>query len=141
MISRVRAGFVGAFLDKVFEGVEELGRVEGGCERRGRHGAGAGVARGFSTCAGDTSEWSFAAAFMCVVIGVWISGGSDEGGSEPKPGFNGVRNGDWKGLESVFALSFSRRRFACGVDMLGRALSFVLYRKLATRLCGVGESW
>jgi hypothetical protein len=126
MISRVRAGFVGALLDKVLEGVKELGRVGGGCERRGRHGAGA--ARGFSTCAGDASEWSFAAAFMCVVIGVWISGGSDEGGSEPKPGFNGVRNGDLNGLESVFTLSFSRRRFACGVDIFDCAVSFVSYR-------------
>jgi hypothetical protein len=62
-----------------------------------------------------------------------MSGGSEDGGSEPKPGFNGVRNGDLKGLESVFALSFSRRRFACGVDMFGCAVSFV---KLTMRLCG-----
>lgn len=44
-------------------------------------------------------------------------GGSEDGGSSPMLGFNGVRKGDLNGLCSVFAASFSRRRFACGVDM------------------------
>jgi hypothetical protein len=33
MISRVRAGFVGAFRDKAREDVGKLGRIEGGFER------------------------------------------------------------------------------------------------------------
>jgi len=32
-------------------------------------------------------------------------------------GFSGVRKGDLNGLCSVLAASFSRRRFACGVDI------------------------
>jgi hypothetical protein len=50
--------------------------------------------------------------------GVLISGGSDDGGSEPKLGFSGVRKGDLNGFWSVLVASFSRRRLACGVDML-----------------------
>jgi len=46
-----------------------------------------------------------------------VSGGSEDGGSEPMLGFSGVRKGDLNGLCSVLAASFSRRRFACGVDI------------------------
>lgn len=51
-------------------------------------------------------------------VGVLTSGGSEDGGSEPKPFFNGVRNGDLKGLWSVLAASSRRRRFTCGVDII-----------------------
>jgi hypothetical protein len=49
---------------------------------------------------------------------VLMSGGSEDGGSEPKLCFSGVRKGDLKGLWSVLVASLSRRRFASGVDML-----------------------
>lgn len=49
--------------------------------------------------------------------GTWISGGSEDGRSSPMLGFNGVRKGDLKGFWRVFAASFNRRRFACGVDI------------------------
>jgi hypothetical protein len=50
--------------------------------------------------------------------GVLTSGGSEEGGSEPMLGRSGVRKGDLNGFLSVFVASFSRRRLACGVDIL-----------------------
>jgi hypothetical protein len=39
-------------------------------------------------------------------------------------GFNGVRNGDLNGFWSVFVASFSRRRFACGVDIFAVVCAF-----------------
>lgn len=54
-----------------------------------------------------------------------VSGGSEDGGSSPMLGFNGVRKGDLNGFCSVFAASFSRRRFACGVDISATLPTFV----------------
>jgi hypothetical protein len=38
-------------------------------------------------------------------------------------GFNGVRKGDLNGFWSVFVASFSRRRFACGVDIFAAVVA------------------
>jgi hypothetical protein len=46
------------------------------------------------------------------------------------PGRNGVRNGDLNGLLSVFVASFSRRRFACGVDIFAHTAALVCSRGL-----------
>lgn len=118
MISRVRAGLVAAFLDTVRDGVERLEREGSGLDTRGLEGPGvAGVcfasAAVYSLPALDGREVACNIVSSCVLS----SGGSEDGGSEPMPGFNGVRNGDLNGLWSVFAASFSRRRFACGVDI------------------------
>jgi hypothetical protein len=113
----VREALTGAFFVALREGVAKLGREGSGFEGRGLEGAGvAGClmdARGPSRfVVGYTSGASFE-----VAPGVPISGGSEDGGSEPKPGLNGVRKGDLNGFCSVLVASFSRRRFACGVDI------------------------
>ena len=51
------------------------------------------------------------------LVGPGIPDGSEDGGSSPMLGFNGVRKGDLNGLWSVLVASFNRRRFACGVDI------------------------
>lgn len=53
-----------------------------------------------------------------------VSGGSENGGSSPMLGFDSVRKGDLNGFCNVFAASFSRRRFACGVDMFATLYTF-----------------
>jgi hypothetical protein len=123
-MSRVREGFEGAFFARPREDVEKLGREGSGLEARGKSRAVAGDA---GNGLGATTDASLFAGTRggttreVVAIDVPISGGSEEGGSEPMPGFRGVRNGDLNGLWSVFAASFSRRRLACGVDILGCA--------------------
>lgn len=96
----------------------ELG-VLATAERRG-----AGIAdgvRGVDTVAG---------------AGMLTSGGSEDGGSEPKPCFSGVRNGDLKGLWSVLVASLRRRRLACGVDIAAFTTA-VLECRCRTRMgCG-----
>lgn len=54
-----------------------------------------------------------------------VSGGSEDGGSEPMLGFSGVRKGDLNGLCSVLVASFSRRRLACGVDIFAVMVALV----------------
>lgn len=71
-----------------------------------------------------------------VAMGVFSSGGSEEGGSSPMLGFNGVRKGDLNGFWSVLVASFSRRRLACGVDILSTGLALVL-AVMATIAIGV----
>lgn len=139
-ISRVREGLDGVFFDNAREGVEKFGREGrslGACDWEGAGVAGvscepAGGARGCVVAVG-LCGWP---GCHDVVTGVLISGGSEDGGSEPMPGFNGVRNGDLNGLCSVLAASFSRRRLACGVDIfacrgsLGGFVSICVMRKL-----------
>lgn len=52
----------------------------------------------------------------CAVVRV--SGGSEDGGSEPMLGLTGVRKGDLNGFFKVVEASFSLRRLACGVDIV-----------------------
>ena len=118
MISLVRAGFVGTFFSCILDGVKKLGRVGSGFEAGGR--VGAGVVRDGAAEAAESLFVLFdciTATDFGVSAGAWISGGSEDGGSEPKLGLKGVRNGDLNGLLRVFAASFSRRRFTCGVDI------------------------
>jgi hypothetical protein len=75
------------------------------------------------------------AACTNVALCVLTSGGSEEGGSEPNPGFNGVRNGDLNGLWSVFAASFSRRRFACGVDIFAGRVALAYFQWWYDSVC------
>jgi hypothetical protein len=113
MISRVREALTGTFFVALREGVAKLGREGSGFEGRGLEGAGvAGCLVDAAFVVGYTSGASFD-----VTPGVPISGGSEDGGSEPKPGLKGVRKGDLNGFCSVFVASFNRRRFACGVDI------------------------
>lgn len=56
-------------------------------------------------------------------FGVDSSTCSDDGESSPGPGLRGVRNGDLKGLLSVLAAVFRRRRFAWGVDIASAVLA------------------
>lgn len=50
--------------------------------------------------------------------GMLMSGGSDDGGSDPMLGLSGVRKGDLNGFFNVFVASFSLRRLARDVDIL-----------------------
>ena len=109
-------------MDATRDEVDVFGRDESGVVTRDIRGT--GVARG---CSEDAAIVGLCLSWSVVVrppvytepnTGVFISDGSDDGGSEPGLGFNGVRNGDLNGLWSVFAASFSLRRLACGVDIL-----------------------
>ena len=129
MISRASEGFEGVFFETVREGVEKFGRDASGFEARGLEGT--GVARVSSEgavvaaccppllayCIGVVANVEVANELEAAGAGVCTSGGSEDGGSSPMLGFNGVRKGDLKGFLSVLAASFSRRRFACGVDI------------------------
>lgn len=118
----MRAGFDGAFFGMILEGVGGAGSVSASFAVRGLEVA--GVDGGRLAGAGAAVECPFpvlkalASAALGTSAGVLISGGSEEGGSEPMLGLSGVRNGDLNGLLSVFAASFSRRRLACGVDIV-----------------------
>ena len=142
MISRASEGFEGVFFETVREGVEKFGRDASGFEARGlegtgvarvssegavvaaccppfpprRRGGGVTPARG-AHCIGVVANVEVANEREAAGAGVCTSGGSEDGGSSPMLGFNGVRKGDLKGFLSVLAASFSRRRFACGVDI------------------------
>lgn len=101
------------------EGVEVLGRGANGLTKRGCASAGV-VATAFGcACA---LRAAVGAVVECVYevdcAGVLISGGSEEGGSEPILGLSGVRKGDLNGFLKVSEASFSLRRLACGVDIV-----------------------
>jgi hypothetical protein len=92
---------VGAFFVRPREGVERLGREGSGFEARGKRRAGADVAGEGLERTTDASLFAGTrGGTICedVAIGVPISGGSEDGGSEPMPGFKGVRKGDLNGL-------------------------------------------
>lgn len=117
----MRDGLDDVFLGGTREGVKRLVR-DGSC--RGAAGRLAACAMGGLSAVdrreGDSlllrlaTEGAKCAGVFTSVLG---SAGSEEGGSEPIPGLNGVRKGDLNGLCSVLAASFSRRRLACGVDI------------------------
>lgn len=125
----MRDGLDGVFFGADLEGVDELGRDASGLVKRGCEGI--DVATAAFGCAGALGPVSGAVSGVVYEIeraGVLTSGGSEEGGSEPMLGLSGVRNGDLNGLFKVFVASFSRRRLACGVDILicAAALKVVL---------------
>jgi len=122
----VREGFEGIFFGATREGVERFGRDTRGFEMRGLEATGvAGIWPETAVLVDCCPPLLLEALTLVVtsavsgVIGaeMWTSGGSDDGRSSPMLGFNGVRKGDLNGFWSVFVASFSRRRFACGVDI------------------------
>ena len=126
IISRAIEGLETVFLDASREGVEGAECDRGFFETFDVEGRGvdATVAECGVLMAGSLPLLAEAvdvslmvAAFNVSLVGPSISGGSEDGGSSPMPGFNGVRKGDLNGLWSVLVASFSRRRFACGVDI------------------------
>jgi hypothetical protein len=129
IISRASDSFEGVFFETVRDGVEKFGRDASGFEARDLEGPGvAGVcSEGALVAAGCSPLWADGVRVVAKVeaaitrkaagAGVCTSGGSEDGGSSPMVGFNGVRKGDLKGFLSVFVASFNRRRFACGVDI------------------------
>jgi hypothetical protein len=129
MISRVRAGLVTVFFGVVRESAERLDREGiglGTCALVGR-GVVGDCLRMVAACSLAALGCKEAACTDAVSY-VLRSGGSDEGGSEPNPGFNDVRNGDLNGLWSVFIASFSRRRFACGVDIFAGTVALAHFQ-------------
>jgi hypothetical protein len=74
-----------------------------------------------------------------VFVGALTSDGSEDGGSSPMLGFSGVRKGDLNGFWSVLVASSSRRRFACGVDILAIEAAFVLPIMSATTVWVLGS--
>jgi len=135
MISRATEGFDGAFFDATRDGVDRFGRETRGFETRGVTLDVAVILGGcieavqVAACCAPLSAGAVLAGAIVVLglssAGVWISGGSEDGGSSPMLGFNGVRNGDLNGFWSVFVASFSRRRFACGVDIFAGVWALV----------------
>jgi hypothetical protein len=129
IISRAREGFEGIFFGKTREGVCKFGRDTSGFELRVLEGA--GVAGGclegatvagccspsLASCTGKVALPVIVVEFEAAGAGVCSSGGSEDGGSSPMLAFSGVRKGDLNGFLSVFVASFSRRRFAVGVDI------------------------
>jgi hypothetical protein len=122
-ISRDRVGLALGFL-------VELGVGRDGVKLKvGRRGIGAGVRadaeEGVCRVVGAGSGVAVAADDATASLG------SEDGGSLLLDGasrFNGVRKGDLNGLCSVLEASFSRRRFAWGVDMLGAGMwAFMLW--------------
>ena len=105
------------------EGIEVLGRGANGLMKRGCASAGV-VATAAATAFGCPCALRAAVgavvecAYEADCAGVLISGGSEEGGSEPMLGLSGVRKGDLNGLLKVSEASFSLRRLACGVDIV-----------------------
>jgi len=136
MISRATEGFDDVFFDATRDGVDRFGRETRGFETRGVTLDVAGVLGGcieaeqVAACCAPLSAGAVLLAGAIVVLGIssagaWTSGGSEDGGSSPMLGFNGVRNGDLNGFWSVFVASFSRRRFACGVDIFAGVWALV----------------
>jgi hypothetical protein len=111
MISRATLGFDGAFFCTGRAGFERLGRGSGVLAMIAAPGA------------GEVDEAVGIIARAC--SGVLRSIGSEEGVSEPKLCFSGVRKGDLKGLCSVFEAS-RRRRLACGVDILAAGVDWLI---------------
>ena len=105
------------------EGIEVLGRGANGLMKRGCASAGV-VATAAATAFGCPCALRAAVgavvecAYEADCAGALISGGSEEGGSEPMLGLSGVRKGDLNGLLKVSEASFSLRRLACGVDIV-----------------------
>lgn len=131
IISRAAEGLESVLLDASREGVDEFGRdtsVFGTLD--------AGLCADAAFPEGDVVAFCSALLVECAELTQMevspsfsfvddsASGGSEDGGSSPMLGFNGVRKGDLNGLCSVFAASFSRRRFACGVDMPATLYTF-----------------
>ena len=136
MISRATEGFDGVFFDTTCDGVDRIGRETRGLEARGVTLDVAGVLGGcieaaqVAACCAPSSAGAVLLAGTVVALGVlsagvWTSGGSEDGESSLMLGFNGVRNGDLNGFWSVFVASFSRRRFACGVDIFAGVWALV----------------
>ena len=109
MISRATDGFDGVFFETTRDGVDVLGREMRGFEMRGFPLEDAGVDGGckeatevVACCASLTAGAALLAAVIVVSgvfsAGLCISGGSEDGGSSPILGFNGVRNGDLNGF-------------------------------------------
>ena len=122
----MREGFEGVFFGATREGVEKFGRDTRGFEMRGLEATGVPGTWLETVVLVDccrplpletSSLVASSAAFGVIGAEAWTSGGSDDGGSSPMLGFNGVRKGDLNGFWSVFVASFNRRRFACGVDI------------------------
>lgn len=111
----------GVFFENDREGVEGFGSDTNGLEIHAPGGR-LGCA-GVRTACLSLSRAGFNTGSAAVGAGVERSGGSDDGGSELGAGFDGVLNGDLNGLWSVFVASFSRRRLACGVDILTFAVA------------------
>lgn len=110
------------FFEEDRAGVEVLGRGANGLTKRGCASAGvvATAAAAFGCpCALRAAVGAVVeCAYEADCAGVLISGGSEEGGSEPMLGLSGVRKGDLNGLLKVSEASFSLRRLACGVDIV-----------------------
>ena len=111
------------FFEEGREGVEVLCRGANGLTKRGCASAGV-VATAAATAFGCPCALRAAVgavvecAYEAGCAGVLISGGSEEGGSEPMLGLSGVRKGDLNGFLKVSEASFSLRRLACGVDIV-----------------------
>ena len=105
-ISRVRLGFDVTFFSEVRVAVINPGWASDGAVAFAKRGAGSLLMLRVGVNESIADSWLFE------------SGVSEDGGSEPTTGLHGVRKGDLKGLVSVLLASSSRRRFACGVDML-----------------------
>lgn len=132
MISRATDGFEGVFLEVLRDNVDRLGRDVRGFEMRDPTDA---------AVVGSCSEVAAVAA-CCVTFSLagrgftyadtgkftHVSGGSEDGGSEPILGLKGVRKGDLNGFWSVFVASFNRRRLACGVDIFAVSVTLVATR-------------
>lgn len=122
MSSRARDGFDSVFFGACCEGFFKLVRVANGLAHCACEGTGvvAAVLIGAGALAGVAGVVS-GVAYEVKHAAVLISGGSDEGGSEPMLGLSDVRKGDLNGFFRVFVASFSLRRLACGVDILAFA--------------------
>lgn len=121
MSSRVRDGFGGVFFEADREAAEPLDREASGLMKHGREGAGvAAAAAAFGYAGASAAASGVVGGVVCEIdrTGVLISGGSEEGGSEPILGLSGVRKGDLNGFFKVFVALFSLRRLAPGVDIL-----------------------
>jgi hypothetical protein len=135
MISRATEGLDGVFFGTTRDCVDRIGCETRDFETRGTTLDVAGVWGGCMEAAQVVARCaSLSAAAVVLVAGVLVrgvfsaevctSGGSEDGGSSPMLGFNGVRNGDLNGFWSVFVASFSRRRFACGVGIFAAVWAF-----------------
>lgn len=118
----MRDGFDGVFFVAGREGVENLVCAVTGLVKRGCEGAGVvTTAFGGAGALVGVAGTMLGVAYGADCADVLTSGGSEDGGSEPMFGLSGVRKGDLNGFFKVFVASFSLRRLACGVDILGCA--------------------